>query len=70
MVKARGISVCERWRSVEDFIADIERLLGPRPDGMSLGRVDLDGNYEPGNVCWAMRSEQRGNQRPRSRVTA
>lgn len=44
----------------EDFIA----CLGPRPQGMTLDRINNDGHYEPGNVRWATRSEQRRNQRP------
>jgi hypothetical protein len=62
---ARGISVCPAWHDVAVFIEWIERNLGPRPAGFSLDRTDNDGNYEPGNVRWATRSEQRRNQRPR-----
>jgi hypothetical protein len=57
----RGIKVCERWHDVSLFIADIERLIGPRPDGRTLDRIDSDGNYEPGNVRWATSEEQNRN---------
>ncbi len=54
----RGIKVCDRWHDLALFVADIERLIGPRPDGMTLDRVDNDRGYDPGNVRWATRAQQ------------
>jgi hypothetical protein len=59
----RGIEVSQCWHDVAQFIADIERLLGPRPDGMTLDREDNDGNYEEGNVRWADQVTQMRNSR-------
>lgn len=63
---ARGITVCERWMDFRDFFAD----MGPRPDGMSIERLDSNGNYEPGNCCWATTPEQNANRVQQGRSNA
>jgi hypothetical protein len=59
----RGIGVCDAWHDVTAFISWMEENLGPRPEGMSIDRINNNGNYEPGNVRWATRSQQVRNSR-------
>jgi hypothetical protein len=59
----RGISVCDRWNTFADFVAD----MGACPADHSIDRIDPNGNYEPSNCRWATRPTQMRNTR-RSRM--
>ena len=59
----RGISVHPKWHNFLKFRDYLENVLGARPEGWSLDRIDCDGNYEPGNVRWASAKMQANNRR-------
>lgn len=62
--KDRGITVCERWMSYENFLAD----MGECPEGLTLERKEVNGNYEPSNCIWATMKVQQNNRRNNHRI--
>ncbi|KLU37951.1 hypothetical protein AB595_04810 [Massilia sp. WF1] len=56
----RGIRVCAAW---SDSFDAFYRDMGPCPDGLTLERDDVDGDYEPGNCRCATVKEQTRNRR-------
>lgn len=62
---ARGIKVCVRWHTFENFYAD----MGGCTPGLSLERRNNYKGYAPANCYWATRTEQANNQRSNRRIT-
>lgn len=61
----RGISVCKKWLDFKNFYKD----MGDCPDGYSLDRIDINGNYCKENCKWSNKIEQSNNKRNTVYVT-
>ena len=56
----RGIKVCDRWLDIKNFIED---MFPSWEEGLTLDRIDVNGNYEPDNCRWATINTQARNTR-------
>lgn len=57
---ARGITVCERWHDIKNFIEDVYPTY---IEGLTIDRINVNGNYEPNNYRWENRTIQNRNTR-------
>lgn len=55
----RGIKLCRRWRVFDHFMADVGQHPGK---GWSIERVNVNGDYKPGNVTWIETTRQARNR--------
>jgi len=56
----RGIAICDRWKDVSNFIED---MYPSYQEGLSIDRIDNNGNYEPSNCRWTTKTIQSRNTR-------
>lgn len=51
--------VCDRWKDFVNFFEDVGKAPSEKH---SIGRIDNEKNYEPGNVRWETNFEQSRNK--------
>ena len=60
----RGISYSKEWEFFENFYKD----MGEPPEGFSIDRIDVNGNYEPSNCKWSSMKEQMKNKTNNNKI--
>ena len=58
----RGITICEEWKNSFEAFADWSMANGYK-NGLTIDRIDTNGNYEPANCRWITIQEQQQNKR-------
>lgn len=63
----RGIQVCQEWRHMPNF--EKWAIASGYKEGLTIDRIDVNGNYEPSNCRWLTRGEQNRNRRDNIKIT-
>lgn len=65
---AKGVRVCDEWKDYAEFEKwATENGYAP---GLSIDRIDVNGNYCPENCRWATATQQANNQTKNRRIEA
>ena len=63
----RGIKVCDEWKGglkgFLEYYKHVSQLEHFGEEGYTLDRINVNGDYEPGNVRWADKKTQQMNRR-------
>lgn len=65
----RGIRICERWLDQDNGFRHFLEDMGERPDGYTLDRIDVNGDYCQENCRWASHKTQNRNRRNNAIIT-